>query len=407
MTAQFNLEKSQAHALIPKEWDRSGLPAWAYTSEELFELEKDVLFRRHWQIAGHVSNVPNPGDYFCLDLIGERALIVRGKDGKVRAFHNVCRHRGSRVVADDAGTCGSALVCPFHGWSFNLDGTFRSAPFPRSLPKLDPVAHGLKPLQLEIWHGFIFVRFVESDQPSVAEMMARHEAEIAPYRLEDQVPSGRVWVETIDVNWKAVRDVDNEGYHVPMAHPALQDLYGKSYFDEPFKNGTARSYAPFDEDTPQLWSVRNYRAILPEAAHLPETHRKAWLYIGLFPNAVLEFYPDSVGFYQEFPVAPGKTLQRSWEYALPNQSREMRAARYLCNRINRDTQEEDIQLTKWSYEAANSSGYDGIILSDLEYGVKSHHDQLRGLMPVLNEETAPEPGTLAAVNAKMAGKTGN
>ena len=87
------LEKSEALSLIPKEWDRSGLPAWTYTNAELFELEKDVLFRRHWQIAGHVSDVPEPGDYFCLDMIGERALIVRGKDGHVRAFHNVCRHR--------------------------------------------------------------------------------------------------------------------------------------------------------------------------------------------------------------------------------------------------------------------------------------------------------------------------
>jgi phenylpropionate dioxygenase-like ring-hydroxylating dioxygenase large terminal subunit len=401
MTAQFNLKKSEALALVPKDWDRSGLPAWAYTSEDVFELEKNVLFRRHWQVAGHISNVPNPGDYFCLDLVGERALIVRGKDGQIRAFHNVCRHRGSRVVADEHGTCGSALVCPFHGWSFNLDGTFRTAPAPRSFPKLDPVEHGLKPLQIEIWHGFIFIRFVESDQPSIAQLMARHEAEIAPYRVEDQVPVGHLWTETIDVNWKAVRDVDNEGYHVPMAHPALQDLYGKNYFDEPFCDGTSRSFAQFDEESARLWSVRHYQSILPVVEHLPESHRRAWLYIGLFPNAVLVFYPDSVGFYQEFPVSPGKTLQRACEYALPGESREMRLSRYLGNRINRDTVEEDIQLTKWTYEAAESSGYDGIILSDLEYGVKSFHDQLRRLMPVLGEKTMPAPGTLAAVNAEL------
>ena len=147
-----------------------------------------------------MSDVPEPGDYFCLDMVGERALIVRGKDGHVRAFHNVCRHRGSRVVADETGSCGSALVCPFHGWSFNLDGTFRSAPFPRSLPKLDPVEYGLKPLECEIWQGFIFIRFVTGSQPAVAQIMARHEDELAPYRLNEQVSTGKFWTEAIEVN---------------------------------------------------------------------------------------------------------------------------------------------------------------------------------------------------------------
>ncbi|MGI9483754.1 MAG: aromatic ring-hydroxylating oxygenase subunit alpha [Hyphomicrobiales bacterium] len=395
------LEKSEALALIPKQWDRSGLPAWTYTSQELSELERDVLFRCHWQLAGHVADVPDPGDYFCFDMVGERALIVRGKDGEVRAFHNVCRHRGSRVVADDAGSCGTALVCPFHGWSFNLDGTFRSAPFPRTLPKLDPVEHGLKPLEMEIWQGFIFIRFSPGPQPSIASLLARHEKELSHYRIEEQVPTGEFWTEATDVNWKAVRDVDNEGYHVPIAHPALQDLYGKNYFDEPTIAGTNRSYAQFDDEPSRLWSVRHYKEILPEAEHLPETHQRAWLYIGIFPNTVLTFYPESVGFYQEYPIAVGKTMQRAGEYVLPNDTRNMKLARYLSNRINRDTVEEDIQLIAWSYEAAESSGYDGIILSDLEYGVKSYHDYLREILPVLREKIEPLPGKVRFLNDKL------
>ncbi|MGB5214686.1 MAG: Rieske (2Fe-2S) protein, partial [Anderseniella sp.] len=113
------LEKSQISG-APEQWDRSGLPAWAYTNDEQLQLERDLLFRRHWQLAGHVSNAPEPGNYFCFDVAGERTIIVRGKDNEIRAFHNVCRHRGSRVVVNETGTCGSALVCPFHGWSFNL-----------------------------------------------------------------------------------------------------------------------------------------------------------------------------------------------------------------------------------------------------------------------------------------------
>jgi phenylpropionate dioxygenase-like ring-hydroxylating dioxygenase large terminal subunit len=95
--------------------ERGGLAPWTYFSEELFETEKEELFRKHWQLACHISDVPDPGDWYSFDIVGERAIVVRGKDNVVRAFHNVCRHRGSRVVAGERGTCKSAIVCPFHG----------------------------------------------------------------------------------------------------------------------------------------------------------------------------------------------------------------------------------------------------------------------------------------------------
>ena len=102
---------------VPNDWDRRGLPGWSYHSPALLDLEKEHVFRNHWQIVGHVSDMPNPGDYLAMDVVGERALVVRGKDDVVRGFHNLCRHRGSRVVADNQGSCKNALVCPFHGLS--------------------------------------------------------------------------------------------------------------------------------------------------------------------------------------------------------------------------------------------------------------------------------------------------
>ena len=400
MNTPYTTSKDQV-AAPRNDWDRSGLPAWTYTNPELFELEKTLLFRQHWQIAGHVADVPNAGDFVCFDIVGERALIVRGKDDEIRGFHNVCRHRGSRVVATDEGSCKSALVCPFHGWSFNLDGTLRSVPAKRTLPDLDPVEHGLVPLETEIWMGFIFVRFQTGPQPSVAELMAPVADEISLYRPAGMVRCGGIQTWSIPVNWKAVRDVDNEGYHVPIAHPGLQDLYGKNYYDEQLANNISRSFGPFNEETARLWSVRSYRKLLPKVEHLPSSHQNAWLYIGLFPNAVMYFYPDSIGFYQEVPVSPSETIQRSSEYGHAGACRQMKAAQYLNNRINRDTAEEDIQLTIWSCEAAQSSGYQGIILSDLEYGVRAHHDGLRNLIPALSLNDEPEVGTLANVNASM------
>lgn len=400
MKAPYTTSKDQV-AAPNNDWDRSGLPAWTYTNSELFELEKTLLFRQHWQIAGHVSDIPESGDYLCFDIVGERALIVRGKDGQIRGFHNVCRHRGSRVVATDEGTCKTALVCPFHGWSFNLDGTLRSVPAKRTLPELDPVEHGLVAVETEVWMGFIFVRFQTGPQPSVAELMAPTADEIALYRPAEMVRGGGIYTTSIPVNWKAVRDVDNEGYHVPIAHPALQDLYGEHYYDEQLANHISRSFGPFNDNASRLWSVRSYRKILPKVEHLPDTHQNAWLYVGLFPNAVMSFYPDSIGFYQEVPVSPTETIQRSADYGHAGACRQMKAAHYLNNRINRDTADEDIQLTIWSCEAAQSSGYQGIILSDLEFGVRAHHDGLRELMPVLSQDAEPEAGTLAAVNASM------
>ena len=124
-------------------------------------------------------------------------LIVRGKDGEVRAFHNICRHRGSRVVADDQGNCKNALVCPFHGWVYNLDGTLRGAARPRSFPDLDKTEFGLMPLELEIWNGLIFIRFRKGPQPSVAELMEPVAEELAHYKFADMVPSYGIWSQTI------------------------------------------------------------------------------------------------------------------------------------------------------------------------------------------------------------------
>lgn len=201
-----------------------------------------------------------------------------------------------------------------------------------------------------------------------------------------------------------MRDVDNEGYHVAKAHPSLQDLYGKAYFDEGYVNGTTRSFGQFNSSPSKLWSVKSYRSIVSQLSHLPEPHNAAWLYLGIFPNAVIGLYPDSVIFYQEVPVGPKYTLQRGAVYRHATETREMRAARYLSSRIDGLTADEDLQLTKWTDEAPLSSGFDGIILSDLEYGVRSFHDHLRDVMPVLNLETAPPAGTLADQNDAMKGR---
>lgn len=387
---------------IPESWDRAGLPGWTYFSEDMFALERDELFRTHWQMVCHTSEVAAPGQYVCLDIADERALVIRGSDGKVRAFHNLCRHRGSRVVADERGKCNKALICPYHGWAYSLDGSLRGVARKETFPPMDPDKWGLKPLEMEIWHGFVFVRFQAGPQPSVAELFARHEDEVAPYATEDMVwVEGSDWQEPTPVNWKSVRDVDNEGYHVRQAHPGLHDLYGQKYYDEPYINSTSRTVGQFNEGPSRLPSVAAYRSILPEATHLPEDHRRAWLYIGLFPNIVFGFYPDSVIWYQELPVSPTETIQRGGTLRHAQESRELRLARYLSMRIDRDTTREDQMLTIWSCEATRSSAFDGIILSDLEYGLASFYNHLDAVLPVVRD--AQEPAHITARNQELLG----
>ena len=394
-----------ADIALPKDWDRSGLPGWAYFSQELFDLECETLFKTHWQFVCHVNEAADIGAYVTFDVAGERALVIRGHDGILRAFHNLCRHRGSRIVPEARGVCNKAMVCPYHGWAYNLDGGLRGIANRDSFPPMQAEKWGLKPLEMEIWNGLVFIRFQAGPQPSVAEVLARFDDEIAPYDLANMVPTdSNSMDDLLPVNWKSVRDVDNEGYHVRQAHPGLHQLYGDGYFDEPYVNGTSRSVGTFNEAYGHRWSVRKYREILPEADRLPLHQRRQWIYFGMFPNFVLGLYPDSVIYYQEVPQSAEQTVQRGMCYRRAKESREMKAARYLSGRIDRDTAEEDQMLMVWSCEATKSSAYDGVILSDLEYGVKTYHDHLRQLLPVMEQPVPPKPGQMAHVNDTLLAK---
>ena len=390
---------------LPKDWDRSGLPGWAYFSQELFELECETLFKTHWQFVCHVNEAADIGAYVTFDVAGERALVIRGHDGILRAFHNLCRHRGSRIVPDVRGVCNKAMVCPYHGWAYNLDGGLRGIANRDTFPPMQAEKWGLKPLEMEIWNGLVFIRFQAGPQPAVAEILARFDDEIAPYDLANMVPTdSNSMDDLLPVNWKSVRDVDNEGYHVRQAHPGLHQLYGNGYFDEPYANGTSRSVGTFNEAYGHRWSVRKYREILPEADYLPREQQRQWIYFGMFPNFVLGLYPDSVIYYQEVPQSAEQTVQRGMCYRRSNESREMKAARYLSGRIDRDTADEDQMLMVWSCEATKSSAYDGVIFSDLEYGVKTYHDHLRQLLPVLAQPVPPESGQIALLNDALLSK---
>jgi phenylpropionate dioxygenase-like ring-hydroxylating dioxygenase large terminal subunit len=376
------------------------LPAWIYSSDEFFALERAAIFMRTWQLAGHTSEIPQPGDYLRFDLLAESAIVVRGEDGEIRAFHNVCRHRAFRLLDSAAGRCDRLMRCRYHGFAYGLDGSLKAVPAEESFEGLDRACFGLNPVSLEIWKGFVFVRF-DGDGPSVAEQLAAIEDQLAPYRLEELVPYGESATAPIGANWKVAVDNNIEGYHIPVAHPALQRLYGHRYSYEVYPLGVSHAGGPLRTAAESSWSERHYLSLLPPVAHLPEERRRYWCYYSMFPNLAFDVYPDMIDFFQILPVAPGRSISRWRAYALPDERREMRAARWLNMRINTWTTAEDKHLVEGVHAGLGSRGYQTGLLSRKEVRVKQFHDMIRDAIPVAALDLAPSPGLVATVNCEL------
>jgi phenylpropionate dioxygenase-like ring-hydroxylating dioxygenase large terminal subunit len=267
---------------------------------------------------------------------------------------------------------------------------------------MDRSEFGLKPIEMELWHGFIFLRFLQGPQPAVAELLKVFDDDLGDYRAEELLPAGgETFSTTLPVNWKSVRDVDNEGYHVAMAHPALQDLYGRTYRDLTYPGGLTHSIAEFGDTPGRRWSVRNYLAATEEHDFLPKRLRNAWTYYGMFPSAVIAFTPESAQVYYEVPLGLSKTRLTGRMYRRGHESRRMRAARYLAFRIDRETSAEDQQMSIWSNESMKSSAFEDFHLSDLEIGVRRHHDQLRRILPVTRLPDPPDEAVMRATNENL------
>src|ERR1044072_1388611 len=363
--------------------DDVSLPGWVYRDPEYFRLEMARLIRPSWQIVCHSSDIPGPGDWRTLDLPGESVIAIRGPDGELRAFANVCRHRGSRLVDGQAG-CAKRLTCPYHAWTYAADGRLVGVPNREDYPGLDPAQFGLIPVELEIWRGFLFVR-LEGGGPGVAEMMAPYEDEVAPHRFEELQAIGRITLRPRDVNWKNVADNYSDGLHISVAHPGLTRLFGSGYgiaagehVDRVWGGLLARASAHASE--------RAYQHFLPEGAG------RRWLYFKLWPNVAFDIYPDQVDFMHFVPVGPCQTLIREISYALPDGRREMKAARYLNWRINRRVNEEDNALIRRVPQGMASSLYTPGPLGRSEVCLRSFAGKLRRLIPETRLDSPPPPG---------------
>ena len=372
------------------------LPGWIYADPEFAQLEIERIFRPSWQIVCHVSEVADPGEYQTIEYAGESVVVIRGDDGQVRAFTNVCRHRAMRLVEGPSG-CAKKLVCPYHAWVYETDGRLTGVPMKSEYPALKLEDNGLAPVALEVWHGFIFVRLEDAGFPSVAEMMAPFEAEVSQYRFADMRSLAPVRQRPRDVNWKNVGDNYSDNLHIPVAHDGLTRLVGKSYKIEAHGWADRLTGDVVKNDKQNFWE-KVYGAHMPRVDHLPEAAHGRWLYYKLWPNMAFDIYADQIDFMQWIPTGPTTCMLREVAYALPDtftpegKHREMKAARYANWRINRVVNAEDTWLIGRVQQGMASKSYGTGPIATSEVCLRSFARKIRALIPEARQPFAPAKG---------------
>jgi choline monooxygenase len=285
---------------------RSGtMPADWYTSRELFDLEQKHLFRHVWQQVGRTDQVAEPGDFFTCEVANEQVVVVRDKTGELRALSNVCLHRAGPVAID----CGKrkAFQCPYHGWTYELDGRVRGTAGMESTECFDPGSMRLPEFRVDTWGPLVWVA-LEDDVPPLQEWLAQITPRAANYDLgELKYVGGRQW--HIPCNWKMYVDNYMEGYHIPFIHPGLQQaLHGSIYT---YKLGTWSNEQYGAEPHPRgpgsrvagvLGSTQAFRSLMPPMDGLDEQERNGYYFFWLFPTNTFNFMPDGFLLFTIRPV---------------------------------------------------------------------------------------------------------
>src|SRR5271165_3426996 len=368
---------------------RHALPAWVYNHPELTRLELERILLPSWQIVCHVNSIPKAGDYETLDLGEESVLVLRDRDGLIRGFHNVCRHRGTRLL-DGSGNCPATITCPYHGWSSRAWGGLIGVPMRESFPGLDRAQHGLRSVRVDTAFGFVFV-CLSGDPPPVASVWGKLNAELAPYRFEEMVPLSPITTEVWNVDWKIAMDNYLESYHVPIGHPGLYRMFTPDYEDQATVPGIARGVSWMRDKPSSRWSERMYQKLVGSAVtHLPEKERRCWRFYSMLPNLGIDIFPDQMDFFQLLPGGPGKCLVRGAMFGLPGAGAELRAVRYLSNRINTEVNNEDRWLCERVQRGLASSSYTPGPLSHLERHMLEFHDLLRARIPEFHLASPPK-----------------
>ncbi len=350
------------------------IPASWYTNPSFFELDRKLLRGFTWHFVGHQSQISSPGEFLRADILGESILVVRGETGEIRAFYNVCRHRGGPLALHERGRV-NMLQCKYHGWTYKLDGSLRGVPRFDRVDLFDRKDYGLIQVDLASWEGLLFVRFNPGYLP-LSSLLKGISQRIAPAKLESLQFYRRVTYE-LACNWKVYVDNYLEGYHLPYVHPELCDIL---------------EYRDYVTEIAEHYSVQ----ISPlSAADNPYSASEGYaFYFFVFPNLTLNILPGRLQTNVILPVDHDKTLVLfDYFYADVDSDRAR-------ERIEQDiafsdqVQQEDIVICEHVHRGLHSSAYDkGRFSVECEEGVYHFQALLKQFYKKMVDQYENEQGT--------------
>ncbi len=305
-------------ALDPKSSDFTTartMPADVYTSEEFYAFEKEAVFAREWLCVGHVSQVPNEGDFFTIQIADEPLIVTRSQDGVVRVMSAICQHRGYPVTVDGEKGNTKQFRCSYHYWAYNLDGDLVAAPeMTRTCPLAELKAEtSLPQLKVEIWHGMIFAN-MNPDAAPLAPSLSKLEPEFEAYDVGNLGVIKTMEYKNQPWNWKGMHENALEPYHTSFVHQGYHDMAPASMAE----------FTEWDDSDGQVMHPTNYRwidagfnptgkAILPILPSLSDKRRTRVMFASILPTVFFALTPDQVFYFLITPeTANSMTLRMAW-----------------------------------------------------------------------------------------------
>jgi glycine betaine catabolism A len=278
-----------------------------YWDPEIFRREMDQFFYPSWLLIGREDQIAEPGDFFTRQFGFENLLFVRDKSKKVHGFYNVCRHRGTKVCVEESGKGKHSFVCPYHSWTYGLDGQLIGATHTKGLVDFERKDYGLFPVRVESWGGFIFAN-LEPKGPSLTDQLGRFFERVQRFPI-DQLVLGATNVYEVEANWKILVENFSECYHCAPVHPELNRLTpymtgdNDAFFHEPGRMGTfSGGYMTFAKDYQSM--TRSGYTKRPLIPGMTADDKKRVYYYTLFPNTFFSIQPDYVMTHRILPRSP-------------------------------------------------------------------------------------------------------
>ena len=350
------------------------LEARYYRDPEIAELEEKRIFARSWQLVAHEQRLLNNGDYITSTAGSQPVLVLRDDEGRLRAFRNVCRHRGSRLL-NGSGQCGKAIRCLYHGWTYRLDGNLIGVPEGRSIADLDKSQLGLFPARVETLCGLIFVNLDIHARP-LAEQVGGLPERLERYGIERLQNYGE-WHGTQPANWKIVIDNYNEGYHVPIAHPGLMRLLDYKHYDVEVHDGWVWFEAPLRDKPSGNPMERAYQRLVSPMPGLGAEDERVWRYAMIYPNTTIDLHPDHVVTWRINPDGPFRSRDEAFGYRHPRSGLRTRLAQRVNNRLNTLVGKEDYDLVENVQAGLETRGFELGPLSGREAAIAWFADRIR------------------------------